>query len=84
MVIAAGCCADLPFAVIAARTADSLLWGVKPGDPAIYLMEPQHCSLRIRKRLAAGATCVGDRTRRSVATTIEPSAAAPNRYAIHL
>jgi ABC-type antimicrobial peptide transport system permease subunit len=38
LVVAAGVLCGLPVAVIAARAADSLLWGVKPGDPAIYLM----------------------------------------------
>jgi predicted permease len=38
LVVAAGLLCGLPFAVMAARAADSLLWGVKPGDPAIYLM----------------------------------------------
>ena len=38
LVVAAGLLCGLPFAVIAARGADSLLWGVKPEDPAIYLM----------------------------------------------
>ena len=27
----------LPFAAVAARAADSLLWGVKAGDPTIYV-----------------------------------------------
>ena len=38
LVVAAGLLCGLPFAVTAARGADSLLWGVKPEDPAIYLM----------------------------------------------
>jgi predicted permease len=37
-VLAAGMFCGLPFAVTAARAADSLLWGVKPGDPTIYLI----------------------------------------------
>jgi ABC-type antimicrobial peptide transport system permease subunit len=38
LVVAGGMLCGLPFAVMAARAADSLLWGVKPGDPTIYLM----------------------------------------------
>jgi len=37
MVVAAGLVCGLPFAFLAARTADSMLWGVKPSDPAIYI-----------------------------------------------
>ena len=36
LVVAAGLLGGLPFAVIIARTADSLLWGVKAEDPTIY------------------------------------------------
>jgi len=38
LVITVGLLCGLPFAVVAARGADSLLWGVSPGDPAIYLI----------------------------------------------
>ena len=37
LVVIAGLLCGLPFAVIAARAADSLLWGVKAGDPMIYV-----------------------------------------------
>jgi ABC-type antimicrobial peptide transport system permease subunit len=37
LVIAAGLFCGLPLAIAAARAADSLLWGVRPGDPTIYL-----------------------------------------------
>lgn len=37
LVIIGGILCGLPFAVMAARAADSLLWGVKPGDPMIYV-----------------------------------------------
>jgi ABC-type antimicrobial peptide transport system permease subunit len=33
LVVMAGLICGLPFAVIAARAADSLLWGVRPGIP---------------------------------------------------
>jgi len=35
-VTAIGVACGLPFAILAARTADSLLWGVTSNDPAIY------------------------------------------------
>ncbi len=38
IVLAAGMLSGLPLALMAARAADSLLWGVKSGDPTIYLM----------------------------------------------
>lgn len=38
LVVAAGLLAGLPFACLAARTADSMLWGVKSSDPAVYLV----------------------------------------------
>jgi predicted permease len=38
LVLAAGMLCGLPVAVMAVRAADSLLWGVKPGDPTIYLL----------------------------------------------
>ena len=37
-VIAAGIVCGLPFAFMAERTADSLLWGVKSSDPTTYLI----------------------------------------------
>jgi predicted permease len=37
-VIAVGLLCGLPFAFAAARIADSLLWGVKSSDPAVYLV----------------------------------------------
>jgi predicted permease len=37
LVIGAGILAGLPFAFLAARTADSLLWGVKSSDPMVYI-----------------------------------------------
>ena len=37
LVVAAGLLAGLPFAFLAARTADSMLWGVKSSDPLIYV-----------------------------------------------
>jgi predicted permease len=36
LVIATGIVAGLPFAILAARTADSMLWGVTSSDPLIY------------------------------------------------
>jgi predicted permease len=36
-VVAAGLLVGLPFAFAAARMADSMLWGVKSSDPAIYV-----------------------------------------------
>jgi ABC-type antimicrobial peptide transport system permease subunit len=38
LVIAAGLVCGLPFAVAAARTADSMLWGVNSSDPLIYAL----------------------------------------------
>jgi ABC-type antimicrobial peptide transport system permease subunit len=38
LVVAAGLLVGLPFAILAARTADSMLWGVKSSDPATYLV----------------------------------------------
>jgi ABC-type antimicrobial peptide transport system permease subunit len=38
LVVASGMLCGLPFAVLAVRAADSLLWGMKRGDPTIYLM----------------------------------------------
>jgi predicted permease len=35
--IATGLLAGLPFAFVAARMADTMLWGVKAGDPMIYI-----------------------------------------------
>ena len=35
--VAAGILVGLPFAILAARLADSMLWGVKSSDPAIYV-----------------------------------------------
>jgi predicted permease len=37
LVVAAGLLCGLPFAALAARAADSMLWGVNSGDPSIYL-----------------------------------------------
>jgi predicted permease len=37
VVIAAGLILGLPFAFLAARAADSILWGVQSSDPAIYV-----------------------------------------------
>ena len=37
MVVAIGLLAGMPFAVVAARTAESMLWGVKPSEPMIYV-----------------------------------------------
>jgi ABC-type antimicrobial peptide transport system permease subunit len=37
LVVAAGLLCGLPFAYLAARTADSMLWGVNSSDPMIYL-----------------------------------------------
>jgi predicted permease len=37
LVVAVGILAGLPFAILAARTADSMLWGVGAGDPLIYV-----------------------------------------------
>ena len=36
--IAMGLLFGLPVAFLAARAADAMLWGVKPGDPATYLI----------------------------------------------
>ncbi len=38
LVIVLGLVAGLPFAFLAARAADSMLWGVKASDPSIYVM----------------------------------------------
>jgi ABC-type antimicrobial peptide transport system permease subunit len=38
LILTAGILCGLPIAVMAARAAASLLWGVKPGDPTIYLL----------------------------------------------
>jgi putative ABC transport system permease protein len=38
LVVAAELVCGLAFAFLAARMADSMLWGVKPSDPAIYAM----------------------------------------------
>lgn len=38
LVIAVGVLCGLPFAFLAARTADSMLWGVKSSDPIIYIV----------------------------------------------
>ncbi|WP_394766688.1 hypothetical protein [uncultured Paludibaculum sp.] len=38
LVMAAGMLGGLPLAIVAARAEDSLLWGVRPDDPAIYLV----------------------------------------------
>ncbi len=37
LVVAVGLVFGLPFAFLAARTADSMLWGVKSSDPLIYI-----------------------------------------------
>jgi ABC-type antimicrobial peptide transport system permease subunit len=37
LIVAAGLLCGLPFAVLIARTADALLWGVNSSDPLIYL-----------------------------------------------
>ncbi|MGH9630796.1 MAG: hypothetical protein ACRD7E_20985, partial [Bryobacteraceae bacterium] len=37
-IFAVGLLSGLPFAFLAARMADSLLWGVKSNDPTTYLM----------------------------------------------
>jgi ABC-type antimicrobial peptide transport system permease subunit len=37
VVVAAGLVCGLPFAFVGARAAESMLWGVKPGDAAVYL-----------------------------------------------
>jgi ABC-type antimicrobial peptide transport system permease subunit len=37
LVVAGGILCGLPFALLAARTADSMLWGVKSSDPMIYI-----------------------------------------------
>ena len=37
LVVIAGLLSGLPFAVLAARAADSLLWGVTAGDSIIYV-----------------------------------------------
>ena len=37
LVVAVGLLCGLPFAFLAARTADSMLWGVKSSDPTIYI-----------------------------------------------
>ena len=37
MVIALGIVAGLPFAFVAARMADSMLWGVKADEPLTYI-----------------------------------------------
>jgi predicted permease len=37
LIFAGGVLCGLPFAAMAVRAADSLLWGIRPGDPAIYL-----------------------------------------------
>jgi len=38
LIVVAGVLCGLPFAALAVRAADSLLWGVKPGDPATYVL----------------------------------------------
>lgn len=38
LVVAAGLLCGLPFAFLAARTADSMLWGVQSSDPTIYIV----------------------------------------------
>jgi ABC-type antimicrobial peptide transport system permease subunit len=38
VVVAAGLVGGLPFAVLATRAADSMLWGVKSSDVAIYAL----------------------------------------------
>jgi ABC-type antimicrobial peptide transport system permease subunit len=38
LLVGAGMFCGLPFAAMALRAADSLLWGVTPGDPASYLL----------------------------------------------
>lgn len=37
LLITSGLIVGLPVAILAAGTADSMLWGVSPGDPAVYL-----------------------------------------------
>ena len=36
--VAAGLLCGLPFAFLAARMADSMMWGVKSSDPTIYIV----------------------------------------------
>jgi ABC-type antimicrobial peptide transport system permease subunit len=38
LIVIAGFLAGLPFAFLAARMADSMLWGVKSSDPTIYMI----------------------------------------------
>jgi ABC-type antimicrobial peptide transport system permease subunit len=38
LVVGAGVLAGLPFAYLGARTADSMLWGVKSSDPPVYIV----------------------------------------------
>ena len=38
LVVAIGILCGLPFAFLAARSADSMLWGVKSSDPTIYIV----------------------------------------------
>jgi ABC-type antimicrobial peptide transport system permease subunit len=38
LIVLAGFLAGLPFAFVAARMADSMLWGVKSSDPTIYII----------------------------------------------
>jgi ABC-type antimicrobial peptide transport system permease subunit len=38
LLITAGMLCGLPFAIVAASAADSLLWGVKPGSATIYVL----------------------------------------------
>jgi len=45
LVIAMGLIGGLPFAIVAARMADTLFWGVKASDPVIYIASATLLSL---------------------------------------